>query len=426
MKKFLFFTLITVFSASTMFAQKKVLKDAKRALDSNNLEEARTLIKQAINHPETANDPETWKLYGDIGNKAFDNERMNQMLGKPANEKVMYEGLLESYYPYVKADSLGQIPDEKGKVRNKVRKDIASILKANHPYYINAGVYFNDQKDYAKASECFEIYWTIPNLPMFEENKDEFVLDSTYQIIKYYAIITAIQADDHERAIELIQRAVEEQPFIENSAYRESDLYELLASEYLQVGDSTKFMEILYVGAEKFPESKYFIPNLINIFIRQGDHEKAMEYLDKAIANDPANTCELSSVKAALLVEKKDYAAAEAEYNKALEQDPNCERALEGLAVNYIIQAQELKEVTATLTNRQQQIENDQKTLEFYQKSLPLLEKYTELLKARNADESEIKSALLKLRNVYYNLSLLGVDKSKELQEVEAELNINQ
>ena len=92
MKKFLFFTLIAVFSAGTMFAQKKVLKDAKRALDSNNLEEARTLIKQAINHPETANDPETWKLYGDIGNKAFDNERMNQMLGKPANEKAMNHG----------------------------------------------------------------------------------------------------------------------------------------------------------------------------------------------------------------------------------------------------------------------------------------------------------------------------------------------
>ena len=425
MKKILFFTLITVFSASTMFAQKKVLKDTKRAIDSNNLEEARTLIKQAINHPETANDPETWKLYGDIGNKAFDNERMNQMLGKPANEKVMYDGLLESYYPYVKADSLGQLPDEKGKVKNKVRKDIASILKANHPYYINGGVYYNEQKDYSKAADFFEIYWDIPTLPMFEEEKDAFNLDSTYQIIKYYAIITAIQADDHERAVRLIQRALNE-PFIENSAYKESDLYELLASEYLQIGDSTKFMEVLYEGAEKFPDSKYFIPNLINIFIRQGEHEKAMEYLDKAIANDPANACELNSVKAALMVERKDYAAAEVEYNKALEQDPNCERALEGLAVNYILQAQDLKEVTATLTNRQQQIENDQKTLELYQKALPLLEKYTELLKARNADESEINSALLKLRNVYYNLSLLGVDKSKELQEVEAQLNINQ
>ncbi len=426
MKKFLFFTLIAVFSAGTMFAQKKVLKDAKRALDSNNLEEARALIKQAINHPETANDPETWKLYGDIGNKAFDNERMNQMLGKPTNEKVMYNGLLESFYPYVKADSLGQLPDEKGKVKNRVRKDIAAILKANHPYYINGGVYYNEQRDYAKASECFEIYWTIPTLPMFEDEKDAFNLDSTYQIIKYYAIITAIQADNHEKAIELIQRAINEQPFIENSAYKESDLYELLASEYLQVGDSTKFMEVLYLGAEKFPESKYFIPNLINIYIRQGEHEKAMEYLDKAIANDPANACELNSVKAALLIEQKDYAAAEAEYNKALEQDPNCERALEGLAVNYILQAQDLKEVTATLTNRQQQIENDKKTLELYQKALPLLEKYTELLRARNADESEIKSALLKLRNVYYNLSLLGVDKSKELQAVEAELDINQ
>ncbi|NMB49932.1 MAG: hypothetical protein GX997_05680 [Bacteroidales bacterium] len=425
MKKFLFFTLIAVFSAGTMFAQKKVLKDAKRALDSNNLEEARTLIKQAINHPETANDPETWKLYGDIGNKAFDNERMNQMLGKPANEKVMYDGLLESYYPYVKADSLGQLPDEKGKVKNKVRKDISSILKANHPYYINGGVYYNEQKDYSKAADFFEIYWDIPTLPMFEEEKDAFNLDSTYQIIKYYAIITAIQADDHERALRLIQRALKE-PFIENSAYKESDLYELLASEYLEIGDSTKFMEVLYEGAEKFPDSKYFIPNLINIFIRQGEHEKAMEYLDKAIANDPANACELNSVKAALMVERKDYAAAEVEYNKALEQDPNCERALEGLAVNYILQAQDIKEVTSTLTNRQQQIENDQKTLELYQKALPLLEKYTELLKARNADESEINSALLKLRNVYYNLSLLGVDKSKELQEVEAQLNINQ
>lgn len=425
MKKILFFTLIAVFSAGTMFAQKKVLKDAKRALDSNNLEEARTLIKQAINHPETANDPETWKLYGDIGNKAFDNERMNQMLGKPANEKVMYDGLLESYYPYVKADSLGQLPDEKGKVKNKVRKDIASILKANHPYYINGGVYYNEQKDYSKAADFFEIYWDIPTLPMFEEEKDAFNLDSTYQIIKYYAIITAIQADDHERALRLIQRALKE-PFIENSAYKESDLYELLASEYLQIGDSTRFMEVLYEGAEKFPDSKYFIPNLINIFIRQGEHEKAMEYLDKAIANDPANACELNSVKAALMVERKDYVAAEAEYKKALEQDPNCERALEGLAVNYILQAQELKEITATLTNRQQQIENDQKTLELYQKSLPLLEKYTESLKARNANESEINSALLKLRNVYYNLSLLGVDKSKELQEVEAQLNINQ
>ncbi|HBG42371.1 tetratricopeptide repeat protein [Limibacterium fermenti] len=421
MKKLLFLTAVVIFSAGSIFAQKSALKDAKRALGSNDLNEARTLIKQASENSETISNPETWKTWGDIGNKAFDNERTNAMLGKQTNDKVMYDGLYESYAPYLKADSLGQLPDEKGRVRNKFRKDIAGILRANHPFFINGGVYSNDQKDYAKASEFFEIYWTIPSLPLFEGEKEAFVLDSTYQTIKYYAIITAIQAKQHDRALVLLDRATKE-PFIENSAYQESDLYELLASEYVSAGDSAKYLETLYAGAEKFPKSKYFIPNLVNVFIRQGQNEKAMQYLDQAIANDPSNACDLNSVKGALLAERGDFTGAESEYTKALVQDANCERALEALAVNYILQAQDIKEKTAVLTDRQQQVENDKKTIELYQKSLPHLEKYTELLKGRKAGESEIKSALLKLRNVYYNLSNMGIDKSTELEVVEKEL----
>jgi len=423
MRKILFLTMIAVFSAGSIFAQKSALKDAKRALDRNDLKEALTLIKQAAAHPETANDPETWKVMGDIGNKAFDNERTNAMLGKQSNDKVMYDGLYDSYVPYVKADSLGELPDEKGKVKNKFRKDIAGILRANHPFYINGGVYYNEQKDYKKATDFFQIYWDIPSLPMFADQKDAFALDSTYQTIKYYAIITAIQAEDHQRALAMLERAAKE-PFIENSAYKESDIYELMASEYVNLGDTAKYLETLNLGAERFPTSKYFIPNLINVYIRQGDTQKAMDYLDQAITNDPANACDLNSVKGALLAEKGDYAAAEAEYNKALAQDPNCERALEAIAVNYILQAQALKEKTAVLTDRQQQVANDKITIDLYQKSLPSLEKYTSLLRARNAEKQELESALLKLRNVYYNLSNMGVDKSTELEAVEKELNL--
>ena len=39
--------------------------------------------------------------------------------------------------------------------------------------------------------------------------------------------------------------------------------------------------------------------------------------------------------------------------------------------------------------------------------------------------ESTIKSALIKLQNVYYNLSNLGVDKSSELDAIEEELGTN-
>lgn len=423
MKKILFLTVVAVFSAASVFAQKSALRDGKRALGSNDLNEARTLIKQASTNAETANDPETWKVMGDIGNKAFDNERTNAMLGKPANDKVMYDGLLESYKPYLKADSLAQLPDDRGRVRNRVRKDIAGILRANHPFYINGGVYYNEQKDYNKAADFFQAYWDIPTLPLFEGEKDAFVIDSTYQTIKYYAIITAIQAQDHNRALAMLERAANE-PFIENSAYKESDIFELMASEYMNLGDTVKYMDALYKGAERFPQSKYFIPNLVNVFIRQGENAKAMEYLDQAIANDPSNACDLNSVKGSLLAEKGDYAGAEAEYKKAIQQDANCERALEALARNYIVQAQNLKEKTATMNDRQQQVANDKQTVIFYQQSLPLLESLEKIQKGRSATEQELNGVLLLLRNVYYNLSTMGVDKSKELEAVEKQLDL--
>ena len=77
------------------------------------------------------------------------------------------------------------------------------------------------------------------------------------------------------------------------------------------------------------------------------------------------------------------------------------------------------------MSDRKLQAENDKKTVEFYMLALPHLEKFTELLKARSADDSIIKSALIKLQNVYYNLSNLGVDKSEELEIVEEELEAN-
>lgn len=424
MRKILFITMIAVFSAGSIFAQKSALKDAKRSLGRDDLNEARTLIKQAGEHADTSTDPETWKIMGDIGNKAFDNERTKAMLGQNTNDKAMYDGLMESYLPYLKADSLAELPDNKGRVRNRVRKDISSILKANHPFYINGGVYYNEQNEYSKAADFFEIYWDIPTLPMFAGESNAFVLDSTYQTIKYYAIITTIQAQEHERALKMLERAANE-PFIENSAYQESDIYELMASEYINLGDSAKYLEILYEGADKFPKSKYFIPNLVNVFIRNGQTERALEYLDQAILNDPSNACDFNSVKGALLAESGDYTGAEAEYNKALAQDPNCERALENLARNYILQAQAIKEETALMTNRQQMVENDKKSIEFYQKSLPYLEKLEELLKGRNAPESENNGVLLLLRNVYYNLSVMGVDKSAELEAIESILDLN-
>ena len=87
-RKSLFLTIIAFISVGSLFAQKSAIKDAKRSLGRDDLTEARTLIQQASQNPETANNPETWKIMGDIGNKAFDNERTKAMLGQDRKSVV--------------------------------------------------------------------------------------------------------------------------------------------------------------------------------------------------------------------------------------------------------------------------------------------------------------------------------------------------
>lgn len=427
MKRSLLLITLCIF-AGFSFAQKKAVKDAKSAM--KNVDEARELIKPALTNPETVNDPETWKIAGDIEYKAFDDERTLEMqkeiTGKGGNEEKMYIGLYNMYDPYIKADELGQIPNEKGQVKNKFRKDIVKNMRDGHRFYINGGVYYNEKKDFKRATDFFERYWELPSLAMFEDTKSDFnTQDSVYQTIKYYAVISSIQSADHDRSIKLLKKIIAE-PYVQNSTYKESDAYELLASEYQQVNDSLAFVQVLNDGAKKFPGNKYFTPNLINEFIRGGKTAEAMAYLDQAIANDPSNTCELIGVKASLYAEQKNYASAEPAYLQAIAADANCEKALEGLGVLYILQAQDVKEKAGQTNSRSEQAQLDKQTADFYQKSLPYLEKYRDLLKARGADfDLDIKPALMKLQNVYYNLSLLNIDKSAEYEAVQKELGIS-
>lgn len=427
MKRSLLVITLCIF-AGFSFAQKKAVKDAKSAM--KNVDEARELIKPALTNPETANDPETWKIAGDIEYKAFDDERTLEMqkeiTGKGGNEEKMYIGLYNMYDPYIKADELGQIPNEKGQVKNKFRKDIVKNMRDGHRFYINGGVYYNEKRDFKRAADFFERYWELPSLAMFEDTKGDFnTQDSVYQTIKYYAVISSIQSADHDRSIKLLKKIIAE-PYVQNSTYKESDAYELLASEYQQVNDSLAFVQVLNDGAKKFPGNKYFTPNLINEFIRGGKTAEAMAYLDQAIANDPSNTCELMGVKASLYAEQKNYASAEPAYLQAIATDANCEKALEGLGVLYILQAQDVKEKAGQTNSRSEQAQLDKQTADFYQKSLPYLEKYRDLLKARGADfDLDIKPALMKLQNVYYNLSLLNIDKSAEYEAVQKELGIS-
>ena len=392
-------------AASASFAQKKAVNEAQSIAkgDKPDFTEARTLIKGALENPESKDDPKTWYVAGFIEDQQFSNERTKQVLGQQPNEPVMYEALGNVLPYFKKAYELDQLPNEKGKVKPKFTKDIKGILGANHLYYIHGGAYYFDQKDYPKAYDFFQQYLEISDLPMF---KGEQVAekDSNYMTVQFYAAVAATQLGDSQKAIAALERA-------KNTDYRANDVYQYLCYEYEQAKDTVNLEKILEEGRIKFPDEKYYLMSLINNYIYSDRNEKAIEYLNTAIAKDPNNP-ELYNVMGRVYeTGLKDYDNAEKFFRKALEFNPDYTDALSNLGRIFYNQGVN-KQGEANMINDSKQYQEElAKAKDLFKKALPYYEKAHQL-------KPEDKEYMTALRGIYYNLNM-----GKEFDAIEAEMN---
>ena len=344
-------------AASVSFAQKKAVNEAQSIAKGStpDFSEARTLIKGALENPETKDDAKTWYVAGFIEDQQFSNERTKQVLGQQPDEPVMYEAL-GSILPYFeKAYELDQLPNEKGKVKPKFTKDIKGILGANHVYYINGGAYYFDQKDYNKA-------------------------------------------------IAALERA-------KNTDYRASEVYQYLCYEYEQAKDTVNLEKTLEEGLNKFPEEQYFLMSLINNYIYSNRNEKAIEYLNTAIAKDSNNPQLYDVMGRVYETGLKDYAKAEEYFKKALAINPDYIESLSNLGRVYYNQGVNKQGEANMINDAKQYQEELGKAKEFFKQALPYFEKAHQM----KPEEREYMTAL---RGIYYNLNM-----GDKFDAIEAEMN---
>ena len=405
MKRLLLTVALCVAASSASFAQKKAVKEAQGIAkgDKADFTEARALIKGALENPETKDDAKTWYVAGFIEDQQFSAERTKQILGQQPNEPVMYDALIAILPYFKKAYELDQLPNEKGKIKPKYSKDIKSILSADHVYYFNGGAYYFDQKDYKKAYDFFNQYLEISELPMFEGTQTA-EKDSTFMTVQFYAAVAATQLGDSPTAIKALSRA-------KDTDFRQNDIYQYLAYEYQQAKDTVNFEKVLEEGMAKFPNEEYYLMNLINNYIYSGRNEKAIEYLNTAIAKDPNNSQLYHVMGMVYETGLKDYANAEKYFSKALELNPEAVESLSSLGRVYYNQGVN-KQGEANMINDSKKYQEELTVAkDLFKKALPYFEKAHQL----KPDESEYKIAL---RGIYYNLNM-----GPELEAIEAEMN---
>lgn len=395
-------------AASASFAQKKVVNEAQSIAKGSNADfgEARTLIKGALENPETKDDAKTWYVAGFIEDQQFNAERAKQILGQQPNEPVMYEALYGILPYFQKAYELDQLPNEKGKVKPKYTKDIKSILSANHVYLFNGGAYYFDKQEYKKAYDFFNQYVEISELPMFAGTQTA-EKDSTFMTVQFYAAAAASLAKDSRLAIAALERA-------KNTPYRQYDVYQYLCYEYGEARtaqDSVMLEKTFEEGMQVFPDSAFFLNNLINTYIYFNRNEKALEMLNVAIQKNP-NDANLYNVMGRVYeTGLKDYANAEKNFQIALEKDPNLTDALSNIGRIYYNQGVNKLSEANMINDSKKYQEELSMAKDLFKKALPYYKKAHEA-------EPEKMDNMIALRGIYYNLNM-----GPELEAIEAEMN---
>ena len=204
MKKVLF-TAALLLVAGFTFAQEKSVKEAKKMASAvqPDFAKAEELINQALTNPETKDQAETWNVAGFIQKRRSEKEMENAYLRKPYDTLQVYNSALNMCQYYFKCDELAQIPNEKGKIKNKYRKANSSAILAERGNLINGGIqYYNmylgneNKEDGKKALSFFGTYVDIAGNPMFAEN-EAVKADTLLPQIAYYAAMVATRLDDY-------------------------------------------------------------------------------------------------------------------------------------------------------------------------------------------------------------------------------------
>ena len=400
MKRVLF-SMVLLMAVSFAFAQEKNVKEAKSIAGEvkPDFAKAEQLINEALTNPETKDNAATWDVAGYIQKRINEKEMENAYLRKPYDTLKVYNSVLNMYNYYVKCDELAQIPNEKGKIKNKYRSANSKTILAERPNLINGGIqYFNLNKN-EDALKYFAAYVDAATLPMMEK-ENLLEKDTILPQVAYYATLAADRVGDKDAVMKYAQYALKDK---ENGQFA----MQLLTDAYKAKCDTAKWVEKLQEGIVKFPENQYFFANLVDYYSSSNQNDKAMQFADDMLAKDPNNKLYLY-VKAYLYHNMKDYEKAIEFYKKTLDIDPAYAEACSNLGLVYLLQAQEYADKAPADINDPNYATAQAEIKKFYEAAKPYYEKAREL----KPDQKDLW--LQGLYRVYYNLNM-----GPEFEEIE-------
>ena len=374
MKKVLF-TVALMFGAMVASAQVSVVKEAKSM--KKDPAAAAKVLEAALTNPETANDPNTWQLAGDLQKAIYDEENMKLYVpGGQADMPKMYNAMMKMFEYYLKCDEVEQAAVANGTVKKaKLRKKNAETLLKVRPNLGNGGVEAFNVNDYESAQKYFGLFVDVTENPMFADQAAALKADTLNSLYANYAAMAATMREPKDIASVIKYGNIGK----ENAAEGWRSLMFMAEVYGKEQVDSVKWLETIKDGAARFPEQDYFVGNIMDYYLQRGMVDEGLAQIDQLLAANEKPY--FLFVKGVLLYEKKDYAAAHEALDKVIALGGDL--AAEAYAKKgdiYFFPAQSIVEENSTLNIDDPKYNaNESKIKEAYEQAKPFYEKAKEL-----------------------------------------------
>ena len=375
MKKVLF-TVALLAGAFAASAQVSVVKEAK-AMKKDPAAAAKVL-EAALTNPETANDPNTWQLAGDLQKAIYDEENMKMYLpGGQADMPRMYEAMLKMFDYYLKCDEVEQAGVANGTVKKaKLRKKNAETLLKVRGNLPSGGVDAFNENNYEAAQKYFGLFVDVVDSPMFADQAAALKADTLNALYANYATMAAGLREPKD-----VASIIKYGNIGKESSSEGWRALMFMAEVYgnKENGDSIKWLETIKEGAKRFPEQDFFVGNIMDYYLQKGQVNDALAQIDELLAANEKPY--FLYVKGVLLYEKKDYTAAQAALDKVIAVGGDL--AAEAYAKKgdcYFFPAQQIVEENSSLNIDDPKYNaNEAKIKEAYEQAKPFYEKAKEL-----------------------------------------------
>ena len=351
----------------------------------------------------------------------------------------------------MKADSLDNAGDVKGKGKFKYRKDIAIEANEIKRLVYNLGVDFYQKKDFENAFKYFNkslVFYTVNSYKsllksninedsnfLYElldierlpaDPKDKMANSPTYidTSVIYNAAVCAYYGYFEKKNEEWEQTALKFLKGYEKISPKKDDatFMQMITSIYAEKADTAKWIDALKEGFEKYPEDPTFLTQLVSLYVNKHDAKNALPYLEKALKMDSTKAGYWFAM-GTFQDEMGNRDKAIIAYNNVLKYATRKEdiyNANYNMGVFQFNQALELQNEADKEKNYNLFKEKSAIALEQFKKCIPFFEACAE-----NAiDDSKKRAALEALKPIYYRLggaklpdSKMYSDKFKNVQD---------